>query len=119
MNASSAARNTPAVAAISGKRAARRARLPTALLGVGALTRAARLQAPRSRAAPPRARPLARRLGLRPLRLVDALGGLVVRQRLRGVHVAERGVRRNEPLRRLQLVALGEHRAQRLDLHLP
>src|SRR5271155_3400774 len=62
-------------------------------------------------------RRLARRLHLRPLRLVRLLGRLVVLQRLRRIDVAERGVRRHELLRGGQLVALGEHGAERLDLH--
>src|SRR3954465_452098 len=59
---------------------------------------------------------LGARLG--PLRLVHLLGRLVVGQRLRGVHVSERGVPGDEVLGRLDAEALGEHRAERLDLHL-
>src|SRR3954467_15788302 len=59
---------------------------------------------------------LSRSLG--PLRLVDALGGLVVGQSLRRVHVAEGRMRGNEVLGRLDAEALCEHGAERLDLHL-
>src|SRR5437763_8378827 len=54
-----------------------------------------------------------------PLPLVRPLCALVVGERLRRVHVAQRGVRRHEALRGGHAEALGEHRAERLDLHLP
>src|SRR5207245_7944718 len=50
-----------------------------------------------------------------PLLLVLFLRRLVVEQRLRRVHVPERRMRRHETGGLLQPVALGEHRAERLD----
>src|SRR5581483_10380058 len=55
---------------------------------------------------------------LRPLGLVGALRGLVVHQRLRRVDIAEGWVRWHESPRGLDAEALGQHGAERLDLHL-
>src|SRR5580704_10307410 len=54
---------------------------------------------------------------LQPLGLVEALGCLVVEQRLLGVHVSKRRVARYEILGRFDVEALGQHGAERLDLH--
>src|ERR1700730_15343307 len=60
-----------------------------------------------------RARP-----NLGPLGLVGAFGRLVVGQRLPRVDVTEGRMRRREFARRLHAEALGEHRGERLHLHL-
>jgi pimeloyl-ACP methyl ester carboxylesterase len=57
-------------------------------------------------------------MGTLPLGLVRALGGLVVDQSLGGIHVSERGMPGHQIARRGDPETLGEHGAQRLDLHL-